>query len=112
MMRLIRQLNWFQWILLGMFTLIFTEGARIVVLNGSQVDGLASRAQENLLTQGANVVETANGEFAYQTRIVDYTGNPHTVQYLTALFEVLPGFYEIQYDPNSQVDIVITLGVD
>jgi len=88
------------------------EGARIVILNGSLVDGLASQAQEHLLSQGANVVEVSNGEFTQQTRIVDYTGNPHTAQYLTELFGVLPGFYEIQYDPNSPVDIVITLGAD
>ena len=88
------------------------EGARIVVLNGSLVDSLASQAQEYLLSQGANVVEVSNGEFTQQTRIVDYTGNPHTAQYLTEIFGVLPGFYEIQYDPDSPVDIVITLGVD
>jgi LCP family protein required for cell wall assembly len=88
------------------------EGARIVVLNGSLVDSLASQTQEYLLSQGANVVEVSNGEFTQQTRIVDYTGNPHTAQYLTEIFGVLPGFYEIQYDPDSPVDIVITLGVD
>jgi len=91
---------------------MIAEGADIVVLNGSLVDGLANRAQDYLLAQGANVVETANGEFSQQTRIIDYTGNPHTAQYLTELFGVLPVFYEIQYDPNSPVDIVVTLGVD
>jgi len=89
-----------------------SEGARIVILNGSLVDGLASRAQEILLAQGANVVEASNGEFNQQTRILDYTGNPHTVQYLTELFGVLPGYYELQYDPNSAVDVIVTLGVD
>ena len=83
-----------------------------MVLNGSLVDSLASQAHEYLLSQGANVVEVSNGEFTQQTRIVDYTGNPHTAQYLTEIFGVLPGFYEIQYDPDSPVDIVITLGVD
>ena len=88
------------------------EGARIVVLNGSQVDGLASQTQSFLVAQGANVVEIANGEFTYPARIVDYTGNPHTAQYLAETFGVLPGYYEIQYDPNSTVDIVITVGAD
>lgn len=88
------------------------EGAKIVVLNGSLVDGLASRAQDHLLAQGANVVEASNGEFTQQTRIVDYTGNPHTAKYFSELFGILPGYYELQYDPNSPVDIVITLGVD
>jgi hypothetical protein len=88
------------------------EGARIVVLNGSQAEGLAGSAREFLVSQGANVVEVGNGEFTHPARIVDYTGNPHTAQYLAETFGVLPGYYEIQYDPNSPVDIVITLGAD
>ncbi|MBU1661764.1 MAG: LCP family protein [Chloroflexi bacterium] len=88
------------------------EGAKIILLNGSLSEGLASRTQTYLQSQGANVVETSNGEFTNHTRIVDYTGNPHTVQYLTELFGVLPGYYELQFDPNSSVDVIVTLGVD
>ena len=88
------------------------EGAKIKLLNGSLIDGLASRAQADLQAIGANIVEISNGEFTDHTRIVDYTGNPHTVQYLTELFGVQPGYYTLEYDPNSAVDVVITLGAD
>jgi len=88
------------------------EGAKIVILNGSQLDGLATQVQEQFQAWGANVVEAGNGEFTYPNRIVDYTGNPHTAQFMADFFNVQPGYYELQYDPNSPVDIVITLGVD
>ena len=88
------------------------EGAKIVLLNGSLVDGLAGRTQVYLQSQGANVVEISNGEFLNHTRIVDYTGNPHTAQYLAELFGVLPEYYALEYDPDSPVDVVVTLGVD
>jgi len=88
------------------------EGAKIVLLNGSSIDGLASQTQAYLQKQGANVVEISNGQFTDHTMILDYTGNPHTVQYLTDLFGVLAGNYTLEYDPNSSVDIVVTLGAD
>lgn len=88
------------------------EGAKIILLNGSSVDGLASQTQAYLQKQGANVVEISNSQFTEHTMILDYTGNPHTVQYLTDLLEVSPGYYMLEYDPNSSVDIVVTLGAD
>lgn len=88
------------------------EGAKIVLLNGSLVDGLAQQTRDYLQTQGATVVEISNGEISDHTRIIDYTGNPHTVRYLVEVFGVLPGNYELQYDPNSPVDIVVTIGID
>jgi LCP family protein required for cell wall assembly len=88
------------------------EEARIVLLNGSLVDGLASQTQNYLQTQGVSVVEISNGQFSDYTKILDYTGNPHTIQYLMELFDVLPEYYDLQYDPNSPVDVVVTLGAD
>jgi len=34
----------------------------------------------------SQTVEITNGEFTEQTQILDYTGNPHTVQYLVEIF--------------------------
>jgi hypothetical protein len=89
-----------------------TEGARIVLLNGSHVNGLAERTQDFLQSQGANVVEISNGDARNITRIVDYTGNPHTVGYLMELFDITAADYQIDYDPNSPVDVVVILGSD
>jgi polyisoprenyl-teichoic acid--peptidoglycan teichoic acid transferase len=92
--------------------LLLAEGARIRLLNGSQVEGLALRTQTYLQSQGATSIEVATGEFNANTLIVDYTGNPHTVRYLSELFTIVPGNYTLQYDPNSLVDITIILGAD
>ena len=84
----------------------------ITLLNSSQTEGLASRTQAYLQTLGANVVEISNGELTNNTKVVDYTGNPHTVNFLSELFNLLPGYYELKYDPTSQVDLVVFLGTD
>ncbi len=88
------------------------ESAEIVLKNGSLLDGLAGRTQIILEAMGANIVDVANGDTRNQTRIIDYTGNPHTVQFLAELFDLSPGNFEVQYNPNSQVDIEVILGID
>jgi LCP family protein required for cell wall assembly len=88
------------------------ESASIVLVNGSQVDGLAGLTQNLLVAQGANVVEIQDGEATSQTRIIDYTGNPHTVQYLAEYLGLAEGRLEIAYDPSSPVDVQVILGVD
>jgi LCP family protein required for cell wall assembly len=88
------------------------EGSKVVLLNGSLAEGLASQTQTFLQSQGVVVVEIANGEYTEHIKIIDYTGNPHTVRYLEELLGVLPGYYELQYDPGSPVDLVVILGVD
>ena len=88
------------------------EGAKITLLNSSLAEGLASRTEAYLQSLGANIVEVSNGELTNNTRIVDYTGNPHTIKYLSDIFSLIPGNYELNYDPNSPVDVVVFLGVD
>ncbi len=88
------------------------ESASIVLVNGSQTDGLAGSTQNLLITQGANVVEIQDGEYTNQTRIIDYTGNPHTVKFLAHYLGLADGQLEIQYDPTSPVDVRVILGVD
>lgn len=89
-----------------------TEAARILVSNGSQVDGLAARTKDFLLEKGANVIEIANGELTPNTIIIDYTGNPHTIRYLSDLFGVVPGNNQLDYDLNSPIDVQVIVGVD
>jgi polyisoprenyl-teichoic acid--peptidoglycan teichoic acid transferase len=88
------------------------EGANIRLLNSSQVEVLALRTQGYLQAQGATIIEVATGEYSSTTQIVDYTGNPHTTRYLIELFGIAPGYYALNFDPQSAVDISLILGTD
>jgi hypothetical protein len=83
-----------------------------MLLNGTYTDGLAARTQEYLQSQGANVVSTGTGEYATSTRIVDYTGNPYAMQYLVELMGITPYSIRVEFNPASDVDIVVLLGDD
>lgn len=93
--------------------LISSEAARVAVLNGSSMAGLATRTTEYLKSQGVNVTLTGNAEkLSPYTEITLYNGKPYTLKLLVELLNISP--YRIYYvnDPNSQVDISVTLGED
>lgn len=93
-------------------TLMQLEGARLSVLNGTYAGGLAGTTQDYLKSQGANVISTGDGEKVTYTRVIDYTGNPYTMRYLVELMNITPYSIISQYDPTSQVDVVVILGDD
>lgn len=88
------------------------EGASIVVANGTYTEGLANSTQAYLVSQGANVVGTQNSDYTTYTKIIDYTGKPYTDRYLVDLMQITPYSIFLQYDPSSQVDILVILGDD
>ncbi|OGO65327.1 MAG: hypothetical protein A2029_04295 [Chloroflexi bacterium RBG_19FT_COMBO_47_9] len=89
-----------------------SEGASIVLSNGTYVEGLATDTQTYLQSQGANVVATQNSDYNTFTRIIDYTGNPYTDRFLVDLMKISPYNISLQYDPNSPVDVLVILGDD
>jgi LCP family protein required for cell wall assembly len=89
-----------------------SEKASIVVANGTYFEGLASSTQSYLQSQGANVVGTQNSEYRTYTKIIDYTGKPYTDRYLVNLMQITPYNIFFQYDPASQVDVLVILGDD
>jgi LCP family protein required for cell wall assembly len=93
-------------------TLMKLEGARITLLNGTLEGGLASTTQEYLASQGANIISTGDGQAVTYTRVIDYTGNPYTLRYLVDLMKIGPYDIVSEYDPTSQVDVVVMLGAD
>jgi len=88
------------------------EGSRIAIANGALQEGLADRTKSLLVSNGANVVEISDWEFRNDTKIIDYTGNPHTVKYLLEFFDLNPESYEFQFNQSSPVDIQVILGSD
>jgi hypothetical protein len=93
--------------------LVGAEDARVEVLNGTLVPGLASTTVDYLVGNGVTSVEPGNAEDLYpQTTLIDYTGNPHTIEYLTGLLSITPENIYHRYDVSTQYDIVLLLGDD
>jgi LCP family protein required for cell wall assembly len=94
--------------------LMAEEGARIALLNGTLVPGLASRTQEYLQSMGANITVVGDAESKPQTytSIYDYTGNPYTAQYFVELMNISEYRIFFQYNPESEVDVTVILGDD
>jgi LCP family protein required for cell wall assembly len=93
--------------------LVKQENARVSVLNGSSVSGLAARTSDYLKSLGVNVVEAGNApQFATATEITFFTGKPYTVKYLVDLMGINPFRLRHLYDPTKPADIQIVLGDD
>jgi LCP family protein required for cell wall assembly len=93
--------------------LIEEEGARVEVLNGTLQPGLASDTVSYLKENGVSVAEPDSAEELYpETTVIDYTGNPHTLEYLTSLLGIAPENVFHRYDVSNQYDIVLLLGDD
>ncbi|MEW6717825.1 MAG: LCP family protein [Chloroflexota bacterium] len=93
--------------------LLQAEDAKISVRNGTYTAGLAASTAEFLQEQGVIVAEITNADQLYTTTtIIDYTGNPYTVEFLVELMNI--NHYKIfnRYDPESSFDIVLYLGND
>ncbi|MBN2148733.1 MAG: LCP family protein [Anaerolineales bacterium] len=89
------------------------EAATVSILNATATAGLAAETSEFLSSKGINVVSTGNAQQASaNTIIIDYTGNPYTLDYLVELLQITPSNIYSRYDPNSAVDIAILLGDD
>ncbi len=93
-------------------TLIAAEGAKVEVLNGAGVEGLAKATTEWLKTEGIHVVnfDTADRSDYANSVIVNYTGKPYTTSWLKKTFNV-SNIISVS-DPNSPVDVKIILGAD
>jgi len=74
---------------------------------------LAERTSEYLRTQGMNIVQQSEAEESTTlTTIIIYTGKPHTGKYLVELMDISPYRINYEYNPLSDVDILIILGDD
>jgi LCP family protein required for cell wall assembly len=86
------------------------EAANVMVNNGSGNGGIADTTRAYLESQGMIIVSTGNADAVDGTTIIDYTGNPYTVQYLANLMSVNSSHIFNRYDPNSTVDVEIIIG--
>ncbi len=91
-----------------------SEAAKVQVLNGAGVQGLAQTTANWLTKQGLNVVsyDTADRIDYTQSVIVDFTGKAYTVRWLAKVFNVPQASIRSGADPNSPIDVQVILGHD
>jgi LCP family protein required for cell wall assembly len=86
------------------------EAAQVAIYNGASVAGIADTTRAYLESQGVLVASTGNHDGVGATRLIDYTGNPYTLQYLANLMGVTTANIFYRYDPNSAIDVEIIIG--
>jgi LCP family protein required for cell wall assembly len=92
---------------------IETEQARVVVQNGTGMEGLAGKTAEYLRSQGVNVIQEGNaGQTYLQSAIYLYNSQPATLQFLSGIFGVDSNRVWNSFDPEAQADIVVIVGSD
>ncbi len=98
------------------------EAARIVVINGTGVSGMAERTYNYLKSQGMNAIAFGNtgdypdkyySPFNSRTIIIVHAGKPYAMQYLMALMKFnSTSQIIVDFDPSAPEDIVVALGLD
>ena len=88
------------------------EGAEIRIINSTGDEAMGQRAQKVLISQGLNVREVITGQVVNQTLIVDYSGNPHTMNYFIEWLGLSPGTFDLDFDPSKSIDLEIILGTE
>jgi LCP family protein required for cell wall assembly len=98
------------------------EAARVVVINGTGVAGMAEKTKNYLITQGMNVTGFGNtsdypdkyySPFPDRTIIIVHAGKPYAMQYLMALMKFnVSNQVRVDFKPDAPEDIVVALGSD
>ena len=93
-------------------SLVAEESARVSVRNGSYLGGLAEMTADWMRTQGVNVVEETNADYAVYSSITVYNAKPYALRWLSETVGVNSNMITYAYNPNATMDLVIVLGDD
>jgi polyisoprenyl-teichoic acid--peptidoglycan teichoic acid transferase len=99
------------------------EAARVLVINGSGVDGIAAKTFDYLKSQGMNVTESGNmadhpDKYYYpplpeRTMLIVHAGKPYAMRYLMELMKFdSANQLIIDFNPTAQADITLAVGAD
>lgn len=94
--------------------LMAEEDARVALLNGTAVFGLAAATEAYLQDFDIEIVEIGNADSAEyrSTQIIDYGSHPNTTRYLTQLMQVPPLNISNGTSPEGEYDVLIIIGDD
>jgi len=98
------------------------EASRVVLINGTGVEGMAARTFDYLTAQGMNVIDKGNtgdypdnyySPFPDRTIIIVHAGKPYAMQYLMAMMQFNSmSQIIVDFNPDAPEDIVVALGSD
>lgn len=91
------------------------ENARLAVLNGAGIEGLASATADRLKALGLNVVVVGNADrLDYEkSRLYVHSPNfPYTLRYLSSLAGLSESQVLFPVTPDPQIDVAFVLGAD
>ena len=99
------------------------EAARVLVINGSGVNGIATQTADYLKAQGMNVTGSGNmadnpDKYYYpplpgRTMLIVHAGKPYALKYLMALMKFdSANQLVIDFDPTATADITLAIGAD
>jgi polyisoprenyl-teichoic acid--peptidoglycan teichoic acid transferase len=103
--------------------LMKAEGARVVVVNASNTNGIALRTADYLKSLGMNVTGSGNrsdypDNYYYpplpgRTQIIVHSGKIYALAYLKQLLKVNSGNQVLMdFDPSAPEDILVAVGTD
>jgi len=94
------------------------EGARVLVLNGTKEQGLATQMGRILKNSGLYILDAQNSEQIYQDSIVAYSSNAHpeTLKTISQNLNIRSVLWQDDlqvYTPHAyRADIIVIIGVD
>ncbi len=99
------------------------EAGRVLVINGSGVDGIGQKTYDYLKSQGMNVLGPGNmtdypDKYHYpplpeRTQLIVHAGKPYAMKYLMELMKLdNANQFIVDFDPTAQADITLAIGAD
>jgi LCP family protein required for cell wall assembly len=101
------------------------ESATVIVVNATQVEGIASKTADYLKSQGMNVINFGNMKdfpdhynrlnlLPRTTSLIVHIGKPYVMIYLMKLMDIYGqnNLFIMDYDPNAPSDINLVIGTD
>ncbi len=88
---------------------LIDEAAKVTIINGSTVPGIAEKTAEFLQRYGVQIVSIAAGTSSYANALEIRGGAPYTAKFLKDLMNIPTSSVTMNYTPGSDVDLVVTI---
>ena len=88
---------------------LIDEGATITLINGSSVAGIAEKTAAFLQQYGVRVASIGQGGMAAYNSLDIRNSTPYTAKFLANLMGIQSNAITLNYDPNSEIDMVLTI---